>query len=264
MMSKLLQKLASVHQLNALTTCKTFLKAPSQKCATSCGRDLQPLATLVTNRPSLVSIWPSRPFATLSKRPSLASRAAEFPDVVKQWHPHKNIVGPEDVTPFSKKKYWFICDEGHEWEAALGNRTHGTGCPTCNSKKVTSTNSLLAKYPAVAAEWHPMKNGVLAPEGIAPQSGTQVWWQCKEGHEWRAKVARRTGSKSGCPECSVERRKGVPIGTQSLSAAHPDLAQQWHPTKNGALTPDAVSRAADRKVWWQCVKDPTHEWEARI
>eukprot|EP00128_Syssomonas_multiformis_P003576 Colp12_sorted_trinity150504_noHs@6517 len=53
-----------------------------------------------------------RPLATYAKRPSLASRAAEFPEIIRQWHPHKNTVGPESVTPFSHKKVWFVCDEG--------------------------------------------------------------------------------------------------------------------------------------------------------
>eukprot|EP00128_Syssomonas_multiformis_P003509 Colp12_sorted_trinity150504_noHs@2983 len=124
--------------------------------------------------------FPFRPLATFRNRPSLAARAAEFPEVIRQWHPHKNTVGPESVTPGSAKKIWFMCDEGHEWEAILLNRTRGNGCPTCNRKKVTSTNTLLAKHPEVAAEWHPTKNGELTPKVVAGASATKVWWQCKE------------------------------------------------------------------------------------
>eukprot|EP00128_Syssomonas_multiformis_P009377 Colp12_sorted_trinity150504_noHs@10740 len=125
-----------------------------------------------------------RPLATHGNRPSLASRAAEFPEVIRQWHPHKNTVGPENVTVFSSKKFWFVCDEGHEWEAQLSARTgKGNACPTCNHKRATSTNSLLAKHPAVAAEWHPAKNGDLTPDDESHCSQTKVWWQCKEGHE---------------------------------------------------------------------------------
>eukprot|EP00128_Syssomonas_multiformis_P005648 Colp12_sorted_trinity150504_noHs@26798 len=145
------------------------------------------------------------------------------------------------------------------------NRTKGQmGCPMCNRKRITSTNTLLAKYPAVAAEWHRTKNGNLTPKDVAYGSNTKVWWQCKEGHEWEARVQHRAQGKTGCPKCYVERRRGTPKGTQSLLAVHPDLAQQWHPTKNGVLTPDVVSHGSSRRVWWQCVTDSTHEWEARV
>eukprot|EP00128_Syssomonas_multiformis_P005004 Colp12_sorted_trinity150504_noHs@28846 len=136
-------------------------------------------------------------FRTLStQRPSLA---ADFPAVIRQWHPHKNTVGPEGVAPYSKKKYWFVCDEGHEWETRLSDRTgKGNGCPTCNHKRASSTNNLLVKHPTVAAEWHPTKNGDLAPEDVAGASCRKVWWQCKEGHEWEAFVYSRTIYMTGC------------------------------------------------------------------
>ena len=34
-----------------------------------------------------------------------------------------------------------------------------------------------------------------------------------------------------------------------LSVTHPDLAAQWHPTRNGPLTPDAVRAGTSAKVW---------------
>eukprot|EP00128_Syssomonas_multiformis_P003591 Colp12_sorted_trinity150504_noHs@24873 len=204
-----------------------------------------------------------RSVASQSKKNSLASRASEFPDVIKQWHPHKNILTPQMITAASGKKCWFICEEGHEWFAALYSRTlGGAGCPTCILKKVTSTNNLLAKYPDVAAEWHPTKNGELTPKDLAHASGAKVWWLCKEGHEWKTAVVVRTHSKCGCLRCFRDRQREAPYGTQSLLATNPDLAQQWHPTKNGVLTPDAVSRGSGKKVWWQCPIDPAHEWEA--
>eukprot|EP00128_Syssomonas_multiformis_P017463 Colp12_sorted_trinity150504_noHs@35821 len=182
------------------------------------------------------------PLSTLSKRATLATRAAEFPEVVRQWHPSKNTVRLEEVSPYSNKKYWFICDEGHEWETQLYNRTRQrSGCPTCNVRKATPSNNLLAKNPAVAAEWHPTKNGDLTPEDVAHMAHAKVWWQCKEGHEWNTSIRHRTHGKCGCPICHRARREGKPNGSQSFFAAHPDIAQQWHPTKNGELTPDAVS-----------------------
>ena len=36
---------------------------------------------------------------------------------------------------------------------------------------------------------------------------------------------------------------------------HPDLAAEWHPTKN-TLTPTEVRPGSNRKVSWLCSKDP--------
>ena len=49
---------------------------------------------------------------------------------------------------------------------------------------------------------------------------------------------------------------------QSLAEAAPEIAKEWHPTKNGSLTPNDVSRASEKKAWWLCSKG--HEWEANI
>ena len=58
------------------------------------------------------------------------------PTLAKQWHPNKNRnLTPHDVTPYSDKKVWWICERGHEWEASLSNRSKGYGCPYCRYHK---------------------------------------------------------------------------------------------------------------------------------
>ena len=37
----------------------------------------------------------------------------------------------------------------------------------------------------------------------------------------------------------------------SLSS-YPDLVKEWHPTKNGELTPDDFTHGTHKKVWWLC------------
>jgi hypothetical protein len=54
------------------------------------------------------------------------------PELAKQWHPTKNGgLTPNDVTKGSNKKVWWYCENGHEWEASIANRTKGNGCPNC-------------------------------------------------------------------------------------------------------------------------------------
>ncbi|MCP4217261.1 MAG: zinc-ribbon domain-containing protein, partial [bacterium] len=33
---------------------------------------------------------------------------------------------------------------------------------------------------------------------------------------------------------------------------HPLAAEEWHPTKNGDVTPDQMLPGSGIKVWWQC------------
>lgn len=48
----------------------------------------------------------------------------------------------------------------------------------------------------------------------------------------------------------------------SLSYSNPILAKEWHPSRNGDLTPDDVSSGSHKKVWW--LGSCGHEWEAQV
>tara|TARA_B100000795_G_scaffold71032_1_gene49940 strand:+ start:55 stop:405 length:351 start_codon:yes stop_codon:yes gene_type:complete len=51
---------------------------------------------------------------------------------------------------------------------------------------------------------------------------------------------------------------------KSLAELNPELAKQWHTSKNGDLTPYDVAPFAHKKVWWKCDKGDDHEWESSI
>ena len=55
---------------------------------------------------------------------------------------------------------------------------------------------------ALAAEWHPTLNEPLTPFDVRPRGNASVWWRCRFGHEWKAKVAPRAVGV-GCPQCSI-------------------------------------------------------------
>ncbi len=119
-------------------------------------------------------------------------------------------------------------------------------------------NSLTVINPKLASEWHPTKNGNLIPDYVSVSSNKKVWWLCERGHEWKAVInSRRNGV--GCPFCAG--KKAI-VGENDLATKNPDLASQWHPSKNGNLTPQNVTIGSDKKVWWQCKSG--HEWQAVI
>lgn len=58
------------------------------------------------------------------------------PTLANEWNYEKNNgLTPLDVTPNSNKKVWWKCSEGHEWQATISNRNHGTGCKKCAKNK---------------------------------------------------------------------------------------------------------------------------------
>ena len=56
-------------------------------------------------------------------------------DLVKQWHLTKNSgLNLRNLPAGFKKKVWWICEEGHEWEATVKARMKGSGCPQCHKR----------------------------------------------------------------------------------------------------------------------------------
>jgi hypothetical protein len=125
------------------------------------------------------------------------------PNLSKQWHPTKNgNLTPKDVTPYSNKKVWWICERNHEWFATVDKRSIGRGCPYCSGQAVCEDNCLATINPKLAKEWHPTKNGKLTPKEVTANSNKKVWWICmKKGHEWHAIIGNRNSGR-GCPICS--------------------------------------------------------------
>jgi Zn finger protein HypA/HybF involved in hydrogenase expression len=123
---------------------------------------------------------------------------------------------------------------------------------------IKGENALKTKAPEIAVEWDYEKNQG-APEEYTWKSNASVFWKChKCGHKYKAKISNRTIGR-GCPCCAG--KIAVP-GINDLVTTHPQLAAEWHPTKNGDLVPEAVTFGRAKKVWWRCPKG--HEYQATV
>ena len=80
-----------------------------------------------------------------------------------------------------------------------------------------------------------------------------------KGHEWQTKVISRVKRNSQCPYCSGH--LAIP-GKNDVATLYPELAAQFHPTKNGDLNLSTLKESSGKKVWWKCKKG--HEWPAVI
>ncbi len=197
---------------------------------------------------------------------SARSLSSRFPEIAEEWHPTKNApLKPDDITISSKKKIWWKCKKNpsHVWQVSVGTRVFSKSkCPKCTKVvKPYSLPQLTVKYPELAKQWHPKKNGNLTPSEISAGSSKKVWWICPkdQSHEWSATVSNRTKGR-GCPFCA----KIATDPTNSLSSRFPNIAKQLHPTKNYNLTAENLSYGSGRKVWWQCLDNPSHQWEAAV
>ena len=180
-----------------------------------------------------------------------------------EWDWEKNNelnISPYSITYGSHKEVWWKCAKGHSWPSIVSNRTRlGRGCPYCAGQKpIVGENDLCTTHPELVKEWHPTKNGVILPEQHMGGSHKKVWWICEKGHEWEAQIKSRV-SGIGCPYCAG---KKVLHGFNDLETIHPELAKEWHPTKNGQLTPSQVTYGSGKKVWWICKNE--HEWESSV
>ena len=183
------------------------------------------------------------------------------PALAAEWNYEKNgDLTPSNFTANGKAKLWWKCKEGHEWQATIANRNYGTGCPICSNKRILAGfNDFKSVNPTVANEWNYEKNGNLKPDSFAPNSGKTVWWKCKQGHEWQARIAERNKG-NGCPYCSSHR---VLKGYNDLQTLNPDLAKEWHYEKNGKSSTADVLPNSNNKAWWKCGVCG-YEWEALI
>lgn len=194
--------------------------------------------------------------------PGVNDLASQFPKLAQEWHPTKNgALTPQEVTFGTKRKVWWRCEKEHEWYVSVQSRTlDGTGCPVCAGRVILpGENDMASQFPEVAREWHPTKNGLLLPSQVPPTSKQRVWWLCPQGHEYVAAVGMRTMRNSGCPYCAG---KKVLAGFNDLATTEPEIAAQWHPALNGALTPQMVTAGSHKKVWWLCAEG--HVWKAAI
>ncbi|MCD7710871.1 MAG: hypothetical protein LUI04_05950 [Porphyromonadaceae bacterium] len=199
----------------------------------------------------------------------MKSLSEAFPDLASQWDYEKNKnITPDSVPYGSHLKVWWKCPIcGHSYQKRISNRTapskrgvESAKCPICLGRIIIpGYNSLKARYPEIIEkEWDFEKNTV-DPDTIPPHYRKKVWWKCPNGHSYDSLPGNKVQKTGGnCPYCSSQKI----TRDKSLGVVNPELAKEWHPTKNGKLTPFDVFANCNKKIWWLC---PIcgHEWEAK-
>lgn len=203
-------------------------------------------------------------YGLMQYREKEQSIAKQYPDIVAEWDYENNSVylSPDTVNCNSKIKVFWVCPQGHHYEARVEHRTRvGSGCPYCAGKKVMSGfNDIASKYPELICEWS--EDNSTSPDAVYMLSTKKYLWECKQcGHKWNASVYQRVKIGTGCPVCAMARRKEqVTINSKGrfisknapITISHPEIAKEWNYSKNGDLSPESCSYGSERKVWWLC------------
>ena len=173
-------------------------------------------------------------------------------ELLDEWDYVKNKnLTPVDISSGAGKKVWWQCSLGHSFEAQISIRvSQNCGCPYCcipPKKAYKGFNDLKTKYPEIAAEWHPTKNGTLTPDAVLCGSAKKVWWLGKCGHEYTQAIVYKTKG-GGCPYCS---HKKLLTGYNDFATEHPELVGEWDYEKN-TKKPNEVMSRSHIKVWWKC------------
>ncbi|MFC3963121.1 zinc-ribbon domain-containing protein [Nocardia jiangsuensis] len=162
----------------------------------------------------------------------------------------------------TRQAAWKCPDCSHTFTASIQSMVDRPQCPRCEAERRDAWHreyealkrTMVADHPELAAAWADPADP--ATVSIAGAMGLYKF-SCTNGHHPR--VTPHTFLERGCPHCS---------GAESLATGRnprlaqecPEIATQWHPTRNGKLTPQDVPHDSRKVVWW-LDSNCGHEWE---
>ena len=133
------------------------------------------------------------------------SLARLYPEIASEWDYSKNSpLIPEMIPAFMNEKFYFICKNGHSYEAMISKRTtRNDSCPICSGHRVQKNyNDLATTNPELLVEWDYRKN-VINPYEISRGYDKKVWWKCRLcGNSYQSSPNSRTSQNSGCKYCN--------------------------------------------------------------
>lgn len=186
--------------------------------------------------------------------------------LLKEWNYEKNSLTPYEITSGSDKKVYWLCDQGHSYQMSVYRRTNSKnsrGCPVCAGKIVIpGVNDFSSQYPELSEMWDYERNETT-PDMISYGSSKEFFWIDKNcGHSFK-KSPKTLVQSTGCPYCSSTNKK-VLRGFNDLETLFPEIAKEWHLTKNGNVFASDVAAKSGQQYWWICSQNKDHEWLTTI
>ena len=131
--------------------------------------------------------------------------AVTHPHLIKEWHPTKNEIKPEEVVSGTTKKIWWLCKRcGHEWKIQVRNRAIGTGCPKCADRFRTSFGEKAVAYYLAKAidivEQYPLKSSTMSLDVFIPNIKVGIEY---DGRKWHQDAKKDKKKDKLCNEMGI-------------------------------------------------------------
>jgi hypothetical protein len=207
----------------------------------------------------------------LPRPPLEKSLLKTHPKIAETWDYERNDpLKPEMFTYGSEQIMLWLCDEGHDYDMSIKRRSRGENCPYCISssgsrRRVGFGNDLKSLYPKIVEEYWDFEHNEIEPSKVSPGSHKRAYFKCtgqNPPHEkgcyfdQEIRIFVKWGVR--CPYCDGKR---VGFGND-LETHHPDITKEFHPTKNGEISPKDIHRGTSKKYWWIC--SDGHEWKTKV
>ena len=180
----------------------------------------------------------------------MAESIAGHPLLSKLWDETRNGAAAS-VLVRSFRPAWWRCDNGHSFQRSPRSMLSDSACPEC--RRGPSAKSLAQARPSLVPLWNVEKNGALTPATVDVTHTGRAWWRCPQGHDFE-RAPLLMVRDSSCPVCAVAAR--------SLALVSPAVAAEWHPERNGAITPSQVDADHIMYAWWCCPNG--HDYQATV
>lgn len=193
--------------------------------------------------------------------PGVTSLDITHPDLARHWAYDLNDgITPRDVLFGTTGLYVWRCDAGHTYRSSVNSQTRAeaNGCPYCTGQRAwPGETGIDPVRPDMLARWDFERN-TISPDHVRPHSGAEFWWLCPKGHSYHS-TASAVADHRGCGVC---RGRQIVAGVNDLASQRPDIAEQWHPTRNGNRRPEDVYVSTQSQAWWRCAEG--HEWQTEV
>lgn len=167
------------------------------------------------------------------------------------------LTTPEKAT---RKIHWKCPEFGHQFVKSPASMWR---CPECLKQRMSERHYeerqddglSVADVPEVVVYWADDRD----PATIPVNTFNRFMFTCEAGH-----MVRRRPTLKKCPVCRGLESKRAILAEAKANPEEPrmsaELAEQFHPTRNGTIIMAALSPGSGRMVWW---RDPNcgFEWQ---
>lgn len=120
--------------------------------------------------------------------PGFNDLEAKEPVIASQWYPTLNgSFAPQQVTPGSSRRAWWLCENGHAWKSVISSRTgkQRCGCPVCAGRPLGQCTAAILTKRFVSSErstWASWQSSFLPSwktrsSGMCPSRiDSPCWW----------------------------------------------------------------------------------------